>query len=98
MIKSNYVIKSDHPCLFRRLQKIFQNYNRIKYLYCLTNRQLNLILVTIINQLIFVKYLLHTAQNHNCNLIDNEHEWDHLLCPSNCRSWCSNYTFSLKMQ
>jgi len=51
----------------------------------------------IIDQLIFVKYLLPTAQNHN--LIDNKLEWwGHTLRPSNCRSWCSNYTFSLKMQ
>jgi len=53
----------------------------------------------IVDQLIFVKYLLHTAQNHNYNLMDNEHEcWGHPLRPSNCRSWSSNYTFSLKMQ
>jgi len=44
MIKSNYVIKSDHTCLSRRLQKMLQNYNCVKYFYRLTNR-LNLILI-----------------------------------------------------
>jgi len=33
----------------------------------------------IIDQLIFIKYLLPTAQNHNCNLIDNELEQLHVF-------------------